>query len=410
MKRVGTGGAEVRSGRIDREERTRPVGDPHVADTRPGPLDGDAGSDSRWRGPPTAGAAGRVGIAAWTFIGLVVAVAIVVLLLAAIAEVVIPVALAALLAVVLKPAADHLIRRGARPAIAAGVVVLALGGLLGGLVAASVAGLTSQADAIESAVDDAVRAIAEESGIDTETVQEVRATVDRSAALVLLGSVTALVSGVDALIGLASGVLLGVLVFYYLVKDGALLRERFVQVVPPPHREGLDTFLGNAFATLRSYGRGRTVMSAIVTAVIGLAAIILGLPLIPSILLLTFIGGYIPYIGAFLAGAYVALIALGESGVAAAIVMILVSLAANLVLENFVEPRVMSRSVDLHPMMVLVVLALGGLLGGIVGLLVAVPAAAVARSAFLQLRSSGLVDEVAAQARPVGAGLLRTDE
>lgn len=372
--------------------------------------EGDASGDGRRRGPTGAGAAGRVGIAAWTFIGVVLAVAIVIAALAVIAEVVIPVALAALLAVVLKPAADRLVRRGARPAIAAGVVVLALGALLGAIVAASVAGLTSQSAAIESAVDDAVRALADESGIDTDTIQDVRSAINESAALVVLGSVTTLVSGVDTLIGLASGVLLGVLVFYYLVKDGALLRGRLIEAVAPPHRDGLDAFLGSAFLTLRSYGRGRTVMSAIVSAVIGLAAIILGLPLVLSILLLTFIGGYIPYIGAFLAGAYAALIALGDSGLAAAIIMIVVSLAANLLLENFVEPRVMSRSLDLHPVMVLVVLALGGMLGGIVGLLVAVPAAAVARSAFLQLRSSGYVEQIAAQARPVGEGLLRTDE
>ena len=233
--------------------------------------------------------------------------------------------------------------------------------------------------------------------------------MNESSALVALGTVTNLVSGVNSLIGLASGVLLGALVLYYLVKDGAVLRGRFVQVVKPAHRDGLDTFITNSCATLRSYGRGRTVMSAIVTSVIGLAAILLGLPLIPSILLLTFVGGYIPYIGAFLAGAYVALIALGESGVAAAIIMIVVSLAANLILENFVEPKVMSRSVDLHPLVVLVVIALGGMLGGIIGLLIAVPAAAVARSAFLQLRDSGYVDEIAAQARPVGEDLLRPD-
>jgi hypothetical protein len=86
--------------------------------------------------------------------------------------------------------------------------------------------------------------------------------------------------------------------------------------------------------------------------------------------------------------------------------MIIVSLAANLIRENFVEPKVMSRSVDLHP---LVVIGLGGMLGGIIGLIVAVPAAAVARSAVLQLRSSGHVDEIAAQARPVGEELLRSD-
>ena len=335
-----------------------------------------------------------------------IAVAIVVVALAVIAEVVIPIALAALLAVVFKPSADRLVRRGWRPAFAAGLVVVGLGAVVGGIAAASVAGISSQSEEIHSAVDDAVRKLADESGINTESIQNVRTAVNESSALLALGSVTQLVSGVNTLVGLASGILLGALVLYYLVKDGRLLRTRFVLAVKPTHRAGLNKFIGDACATLRSYGRGRTVMSGIVAAVIGLAAILLGLPLIPSILLLTFVGGYIPYIGAFLAGAYVALIALGESGVAAALIMIVVSLAANLILENFVEPKVMSRSVDLHPIVVLVVIALGGMLGGIVGLLVAVPAAAVARSAFLQLRSSGYVDELAAQARPVGENLL----
>ncbi len=183
-----------------------------------------------------------------------------------------------------------------------------------------------------------------------------------------------------------------------------------MQAVNPAHRGGLDEFIGEACVTLRSYGRGRTVMSAIVSVVIGLAAILLGLPLVLSIVLLTFIGGYIPYIGAFLAGAYVALIALGESGVAAAVIMIVVSLAANLLLENFVEPRVMGRSLDLHPITVVVVLALGGMLGGIIGLIVAVPAAAAARSAYLQLRTTGYVDELATKARPVRDGLLSEND
>ena len=54
--------------------------------------------------------------------------------------------------------------------------------------------------------------------------------------------------------------------------------------------------------------------------------------------------------------------------------MLVVVLAANLVLENFVEPKVMGRTLDIHPLVVLVVTALGGLLGGIVGLILAVPA------------------------------------
>ena len=59
----------------------------------------------------------------------------------------------------------------------------------------------------------------------------------------------------------------------------------------------------------------------------------------------------------------------------------MIVLAANLVLENFVEPKVMGRSLDIHPLVVLVVTALGGLLGGIVGLILAVPAWVIAGNA-----------------------------
>ncbi len=354
-------------------------------------------------------AAGRVGIAAWTFIGVAIAVAIAVLVFGAIAEVVIPVALAGLLGVMLKPVADRL-RGRFRPAVAAGIVVLGLAAVLGGIAAAAIAGVDSQSAKIESAVDDAAQTFADKTGVDTESVQSFRTAVNDSSALVAFGAATDLVAGVNRLVGVASGLLLGTLVFYYVVKDGSLLRRRFVRAVNPRHREKLDEFIDESCATLRSYGRGRTVLSAIVSAVIGLAAILLGLPLVPSIVLLTFVGGYIPYIGAFLAGAYVALIALGESGVAAAITIVVVSLAANLILENFVEPKVMGQTLDIHPLVILLALALGGMLGGIIGLIVAVPAAAIARSAFFHLRESGYVEDVAAKARPLGERLLYETE
>ena len=347
-----------------------------------------ASRDESTQGEAVRRVTGSVGIAVWTFIGIVIVAVIAVLALGLIAEVVIPVALAALLAVEFKPAADRLVRDGRRPAIASGIVLLGLIALVAAIAIAVVVGLSSQSAEITSGIDDAVEAIADETGIDIATIQEVRTAVNDLSALAALGAVTKLVSGVNTLIGVVSGFMLGALAFYYLVKDGTLLRNRFLQTASPVHAGGLDEFITQACSTLRSYGRARTVMSAIVTSVIGLAAILMGLPLIPSILVLTFIGGYIPYIGAFLAGAYVALIAFGENGISAAIVIIVVSLAANLILENFVEPRVMSQSLDLHPIVVVVVLALGGLLGGIIGLLVAVPAAAVAKAALLQIRRS----------------------
>jgi predicted PurR-regulated permease PerM len=208
------------------------------------------------------------------------------------------------------------------------------------------------------------------------------------------------VSGVDALVGLAGGLILGALVMYYLLKDGTRLRRAVVRQIAPSVRDEVDSFIGDACQTLRSYGRGRTVMSAIVAAVIGLASFLLGLPLVFTIVVANFIGGYIPYIGAFLGGGLAVLVALGDGGLDVAAVMLVVVLASNLLLENFVEPRVMGRTLDIHPLLVLVVTALGGFLFGIVGLILAVPFTVIAGDAIGRLRSKGFFRLVADRAQP----------
>jgi predicted PurR-regulated permease PerM len=141
-------------------------------------------------------------------------------------------------------------------------------------------------------------------------------------------------------------------------------------------------------------------MSAIVAAFIGLVALLLGLPLVFTILVVNFIGGYIPYIGAFLGGGLAVIIALGEGGVSKAAIMLVAVVASNLLLENFVEPKVMSRTLDIHPLVVLVVTALGGLVGGIVGLILAVPAWVIAGRGISRLRELGFFDRVAVRAEP----------
>jgi putative heme transporter len=214
------------------------------------------------------------------------------------------------------------------------------------------------------------------------------------------GFLTELVSGIGALAGLASGLTLGALIMYYLLKDETRLRRSVVTQVDPALRDEIDDFFGDAIRILRDYGRGRTVMSAIVSVVIGLAALLLGLPLVFTIAVVNFIGGYIPYIGAFFGGGLAVIVALGDGGLAKAAVMLVVVLAANLLLENFVEPKVMGRTLDIHPLVVLVVTALGGLLGGIVGLILAVPTTVIAADAVGRLRARGIIEEVADRTEP----------
>ena len=157
-----------------------------------------------------------------------------------------------------------------------------------------------------------------------------RAATEDAAPAIGDGFLTQLVSGVDKLVGLASGLILGALIMYYLLKDGTRLRRSVVAQVDPTLRDDVDDFIGDACRILRDYGRGRTVMSAIVSVVIGLAALLLGLPLVFTIMVVNFIGGYIPYIGAFLGGGLAVIVALGDGGLGKAAIMLLVVLAANL--------------------------------------------------------------------------------
>ena len=342
----------------------------------------------------------KLGVWAWTFVGLVLVMIIVVTALSTVSEIVLPLTFAAVLAIIFKPLVGVLKRHKVKPTLAAGVVVLGLLALMVLVVVATIRGVTDQVAQIGASVNAALDSAAETLEVDKASLEAARAAVEELAPAITTGFLTHLVEGVSTLVGVASGLILGALITYYLLKDGTRLRRAVVAQARPRLRGEFDSFLGEAFRILRDYGRGRTVLSAIVAVVTGLAALLLGLPLVFTIIVVNFIGGYIPYIGAFLGGGLAVMIALGEGGPGVAAIMLVVVFASNLLLENFVEPKVMGRTLDIHPLVVLVVTALGGLLGGIVGLILAVPATVIAANAIGRLRSIGLIDEVADRAEP----------
>ena len=348
----------------------------------------------------------RFGVWAWSFVGFVVVAVILVSALGAVSEIVLPMTFAAVLAIIFKPAVGALGRHGVKPTLAAGIVVLGLLLLMTGVVVATVRGVTDQMSQIGDSVDAAVDTASTSFSIDPAALEQARAAAEQAAPAVEGGFLTHLVSGVSSLIGLAGGLILGAMIMYYLLKDGASLRRGLVARIDPAMRSGVDGFIGDACRILREYGWGRTIMSAIVSVVIGLASLLLGLPLVFTIIVVNFIGGYIPYIGAFLGGGLAVIIALGDGGLGKAAIMLLVVLASNLALENFVEPKVMGRTLDIHPLVVLVVTALGGLLGGIVGLMLAVPFWVIATTGIARLRSTGLVEQAADRAQPALQQLL----
>jgi len=375
---------------------------------QPASDNGGNGSDAI-ADPPTASVARvpKVGIWAWSFVGFVAATIIIVTALSAISEIMLPLLFAAVLAVIFKPIVGKLKSRGFKPSLAAGLVVLGLIALMVVVLVSTVRGVLDQTDEIGASVDAAIANASEELAIDQDSLDEARAATEDAAPAIAEGFLTKLVAGIESLVGLASGLILGALIMYYLLKDGTALRRNVVTKIDPSIRDEVDDFIGDACRILRDYGRGRTIMSAIVSVVIGLASLLLGLPIVGTIMVANFIGGYIPYIGAFLGGGLAVIVALGDGGLGVGLVMLVVVLAANLLLENFVEPKAMSRTLDIHPLVVLVVTALGGFLAGIVGLILAVPFTVIASNAIGRLRSRGILKVAAERAEPTVKSMLQ---
>ena len=125
--------------------------------------------------------------------------------------------------------------------------------------------------------------------------------------------------------------------------------------------------------SLRRYFRGVTIVAAFNAVVVGAGALILGVPLAGTIAVVTFVTAYVPFVGAFVAGAFAVVIALGAKGTTIALVMLVIVILANGLLQNVMQPFAMGSALDLHPLVVLVVTIAAGCILGTVGLILAAP-------------------------------------
>lgn len=347
----------------------------------------------------------RAGIGAWCCIGIVAVLLLAAAALAAVSSVVMPLLFAAVLAVIFRPAAEWLEQRRFPPPLAAGTVVIGLVLLVVTVVIAASKGIIDQTDRL----GDMLAPAADRLGVDAATAGDIRDALGAISPAATEGFVKSMISGISTIGGFAAGAVLAVLIMYYLLKDGAAMRVWAEAHVDPSSRPEFSGFLDDATSVLRRYARGRTVLSAIVAGAVGAAAFLLGLPLVLTLVVVNFVGGYVPYIGAVVGGGLAVLVALAEGSVPDAVAMLVVILAANLLLENFVEPKVMGRSLDVHPVVVLIVTATGGIVGGLVGLVMAVPIAVMAMKAYRRALSVDALNQVTGRAIARIAGLRQAD-
>lgn len=136
--------------------------------------------------------------------------------------------------------------------------------------------------------------------------------------------------------------------------------------------------LTRVYGTLGGFIRTQAIVSAVDSTFIGVGLLILGVPLVGPLVVLTFFGGFIPIVGAFVAGTLAVLVALVTKGVTAAIIALIIIIAVQQIEGHILQPLLQSRSMRLHPAIVLLAIAAGGDEFGIIGAFLAVPLAATA--------------------------------
>ena len=176
---------------------------------------------------------------------------------------------------------------------------------------------------------------------------------------------------------LAAGIILTIFITFFLLKDGSQIWSFTVSGLRPQGRRRADNAGAAAWHALVNYVRGTTAVAAIHAVFIGLALWILGVPLLVPFVILVFLAAFVPLIGILVVGALAILVTLATKGWIAAVILVAVFLVENQIESHLLQPLVVGRIVRLHPLAIILVLAVGGIVAGIPGAIVAVPAAAV---------------------------------
>jgi predicted PurR-regulated permease PerM len=195
-------------------------------------------------------------------------------------------------------------------------------------------------------------------------------------------------TGGKIVLELLTGLVLMIFITFFLLKDGDRIWAWLIKGLRPESRRRADNAGAAAWAALVNYVRGTTAVAAIHAVFIGLALWLLGVPLLLPLIILVFLAAYVPLVGILVAGALAILVTLGTKGWIAAVILLGVFLLENQIESHLLQPLVVGRIVRLHPLAIILVLAVGGIVAGIAGAIVAVPAAAAISYAWPHLRGA----------------------
>jgi predicted PurR-regulated permease PerM len=307
--------------------------------------------------------------------------------------VVLPVIAALFITAVLSPPAERLKSKGWPPLLAAWTVILigflVIGGL-GALVAPAVGNELDQlGNDVRSGIDEVVEWL--ETGPFNLSQTQIDRYVDEASKNLrenrsqIVGGV---VTGAVLVVEVIAGLLLTFILVFFFVKDGTKIGRWALKLFRTEHQAHAREVAVRSWSSLQAYIRGIALIALIDALLIGIALLVIRVPLVLPLMLITFIGGFFPLVGAFLAGLVASLVALVTNGPLDALLVAGAITIIQQIEGDVLQPIVLSRAVNLHPIAILLSLTAGAILGGIVGAFLAVPIAVTAVTVGTYVRST----------------------
>ncbi len=297
-----------------------------------------------------------------------------------------PVLLALLLSALLGPFYRRLVAMRFNKSLAAGLTCAAVILVMGGAAYIVVNALIDTGDQIIDSVRDAAKDLSERFDVVGNALDELATNAKDLLSSFGGSAVSGVLSGVSLLTEMIATGTLAILLLFFFLRDSDRAVASLHTLAPRGTGATLEVMARRAFQAIEGFMLGTTIVAFIDALCITVGLLIIGVPGAIGLGALVFIGAYIPYLGAFLSGAVAVLVAFADGGLATAGWVLGVVTVVQVLEGNVFQPMIQSRTLQMHPAVILLALTAGASLAGILGMLLSVPLTAAAFGVLSELR------------------------
>lgn len=309
-----------------------------------------------------------------------------------------PVLLALLLSALLGPFYRRLVAMKFNKSLAAALTCVAVILVMGGAAYIVVNALVDTGDQIINSVRDAAKDLSERFDVVGNSLDELAKNAKDLLSNFGGTAVSGVLSGVSLLTEMIATGTLAILLLFFFLRDSDRAVTSLHSLAPRGAGAPLEVMARRAFQAIEGFMLGTTIVAFIDAVCITVGLLILQVPGAVGLGALVFIGAYIPYLGALLSGAVAVLVAFADGGLTTALWVLGVVALVQMLEGNVFQPMIQSRTLQIHPAVILLALTAGASLAGILGMLLSVPLTAAAFGVLSEMRGR-YEDEVSGSTR-----------